>query len=245
MIAETDALAELLRAADPATPVPTCPGWSLAQIGTHVGRAQRWAAAMIAARATEAMDTRAVPDGAMPKQPEAAARWLSEGARIVIDAVDATGPEVPVWVSFGAPCPAERWIRRLLHEAVVHRADALLALDRPVTVDPAVAADGIDEWLELLAIGLSGRGVAALPGAATMHLHAVDPGLGDRGEWMIRPSGSSIAFEHGHAKGTVAVRGSATALLLLLMRRVGSDDPAVEIHGDGAVLTHWLAETPF
>ncbi|WP_432278328.1 maleylpyruvate isomerase N-terminal domain-containing protein [Nocardia carnea] len=29
------------------TPIPTCPGWTLADLVTHVGRARRWAATMI------------------------------------------------------------------------------------------------------------------------------------------------------------------------------------------------------
>ncbi|MFI9536089.1 hypothetical protein ACIG56_22915 [Nocardia fusca] len=42
---------------------------------------------MITHRATRELDTRAVPDGARPKEPAAAARWLPEGARLVLTAV--------------------------------------------------------------------------------------------------------------------------------------------------------------
>ena len=44
LLAENDRLATLLTTADPATPVPTCPGWSLLQLLRHVGRGHRWAA---------------------------------------------------------------------------------------------------------------------------------------------------------------------------------------------------------
>jgi hypothetical protein len=92
---------------------------------------------MITHRATRELDTRAVPDGARPKEPAAAARWLPEGARLVLTAVDATGADIAVWTTLGTPRPAHWWLRRLAHEATVHRADALLALDRPVTIEPA------------------------------------------------------------------------------------------------------------
>ncbi|WP_239476508.1 maleylpyruvate isomerase family mycothiol-dependent enzyme [Nocardia arizonensis] len=245
LTAETDALAELMRTADPATPIPACPGWSLANLGTHVGRGHRWAAAMIADRATGPLDFRAVPEGAMPKDAEDAARWLSESAVAVLDAVDATGAEVPIWIPFGPARRADWWIRRRLHEATVHRADVLIGLGRTVDLSPALASDGISEWLDVLTEALRTRQVIALPDGATMHLHATDPDLGTDGEWTIRPEGASIEWEHGHDKGSVAVRGTAVALLLALLRRIPADDPGLDIHGDTAVLAHWLEHTPF
>ncbi|MEU1545838.1 maleylpyruvate isomerase family mycothiol-dependent enzyme [Nocardia sp. NPDC005745] len=245
LITETDALAELLREADPATTIPTCPGWTLADLTTHVGRAQRWAAAMITDRSTVELDTRAVPEGARPADPRAAARWLSEGARLVLAAVDSTGAHVEVWTTLGTPRPVGWWIRRLTHEAVAHHADALLALGRPVSIEPAVAADAISEWLDLLRVGLTRRAETVLPGGATLHLRATDQGLGSDGEWFIRPSGPSIAWEHASTKATVAVRARAATLLLVLLGRIRPDGPGVEIHGDPSTLIRWLERTPF
>lgn len=245
LIAETDALAELLREADPATPIPACPGWTLADLVTHVGRAQRWAAAMITERASEKLDTRAVPGGARPEEPEAAARWLSEGVRLVPAAGDATGADIAVWTTLGTPQPAAWWLRRLTNEVIVHRADALLALGRTVAVEPGLAADAICEWLDLLSIGLARRGEAVLPGGATLHLHAIDPGLGVDGEWFIRPEGPSIGWESVHGKATTAVRANAAALLLALMGRIRPEDSELEIHGNPEVFSYWLEQTPF
>ena len=49
----------------------------------------------------------------------------------------------------------------------------------------------------------------------------------------------------GHGKGDAAVRGPASALLLVLVRRLPLDDAPVQIIGDRAVLERWLAATPF
>jgi hypothetical protein len=54
-----------------------------------------------------------------------------------------------------------------------------------------------------------------------------------------------VTVEPGHGKGDVAVRGPAGRLLLVLLRRLPPDDPQVEVLGDAALLTGWLAETPF
>ena len=42
-----------------------------------------------------------------------------------------------------------------------------------------------------------------------------------------------------------SVRGPASDLLLVLMRRLPPGDPAVEVLGDAAVLDELLAATPF
>ncbi len=49
----------------------------------------------------------------------------------------------------------------------------------------------------------------------------------------------------GHGKGDLALRGPASAILLVLLRRLPPDDPAVAVIGDGSLLDAWLAATPF
>jgi hypothetical protein len=124
----------------------------------------------------------------------------------------------------------------------VHLADAQLAAGRDVDLAPGLAADGIDEWLGLIAAGsareLRGEG-------QSLHFHATDPGLPGVGEWLITRTSSGITVRHGHGKADVAVRGPAADLLLVLTRRLPPSAPGVEILGQQALLTHWLQHTPF
>lgn len=232
-------LADLARAADPASPVPTCPGWTLRQLVSHVGRGDRWAAAIVASG--EPLDPRAVPDGRAPDNPADAEEWLHGGARLLIDNV-AADPGKPVWTFLG-PRPAAWWVRRRLHESTVHRADAALAVGRPFEIEPALAADGLSEMLDLLALRPD-----YTPGAlhgVTLHLHATDPGLGADGEWSLRGEGDQFAWEHGHVKATAAVRGGAADLLLAAAHRIAADDARLEVLGDRAVWTGFLEHTGF
>ena len=64
--ASTETLAGLVDGADLTIPVPTCPGWTLRQLATHVGRAHRWAAEIAATRSAEFIPFRQVPDGRLP-----------------------------------------------------------------------------------------------------------------------------------------------------------------------------------
>jgi len=43
----------------------------------------------------------------------------------------------------------------------------------------------------------------------------------------------------------MALRGPASDVLLVLLRRLPPDDPAVQVLGDRSLLDGWLAGTPF
>jgi uncharacterized protein (TIGR03083 family) len=219
-------------------PVPTCPGWTFRQLVTHLGRGHRWAAQIVATRATAPVPTREVTDGKLPEDPARHGPWLNAGADLVIEAVTAAGSDL-VWTMTGLR-PAGFWARRRAHEAAVHLADAQLAAGRSVDLAPDLAADGVDEWLGLIAARTALRG-----DGQSLHFHATDAGLSGTGEWLVTQTPSGITVQRGHGKADVAVRGPAADLLLVLTRRLPPSAPGVEILGEQALLTHWLQHTPF
>lgn len=243
LIDETRAFGELVGTADPAIPVPTCPDWTIKQLFRHVGRGNRWAAQIVADQREEPLDPREVRDGKPPDEPAAAVEWLNDGVRLLIDSVAAVGAHSPVWTFIG-PRPAQWWIRRRLHEAAVHRADAAIALGTDYQVAPAVAADGIDEWLDRIVVE-SRATTPPLSSGESVHLHATDDGLGAAGEWTITGADDGIAWSHEHGKGDAALRGSAKDLLLAIVRRRSAADGGLEVFGDTAVWDRWLERTPF
>jgi uncharacterized protein (TIGR03083 family) len=243
LVEETAAFGELIRGADPATPVPTCPEWTLQQLFRHVGRGNRWAAQIVADRRDTPLDPREVRDGKPPDDRDAAVDWLNAGAALILDSVDDVGADTEVWTFIG-PRPAQWWIRRRVHEATVHRADAAIALGIDVELAPEVAADGIGEWLERIAVEARGDS-SPLDAGRTLHLHATDDGLGTAGEWTVTGTGDGIAWSHEHGKGDVALRGSAQDLLLAVVRRQSAAEGDIEVFGDTAVWDGWLDRTPF
>ena len=237
----TATLAGLIDGTDLNRPVPTCPEWTMRQLVTHVGRAHRWATAIVAARAAEPIPFREIPDGKLPTDQRAQADWLNAGAAALVAAVQAAG-DGQVWTHNG-PGPARYWARRMAHETAVHRADGQIALGQRPQIDPVTAADGIDEWLGFLAAPGDGGDRPDVAGLQGKVLHVHVTGEEATGEWMIRPGMAGIAVEPGHGKGDVAVRGPAGDLLLLLMRRVPPSDPGIEVLGDAALLDALLAAT--
>jgi uncharacterized protein (TIGR03083 family) len=240
--ASTEILAGLVHGEDLTRQVPTCPDWTLRQLATHVGRAHRWAAEITSTRSAEFIPFRQVPDGRIPDDPALHAPWLRAGAALLIAAVQEAGSD-PVW-TFAGPQPASFWARRMANETAVHRADAEITVGREPEFEPDLAADAIDEWLGPLSGGAADDSrVNALPDGAVLHVHATDEGV--HGEWLVRREGSAVTVQPGHGKGDIALRGPAGRLLLVLLRRLPPDDPGVDVLGDPALLTRWLAATPF
>ncbi|SCK59943.1 TIGR03083 family protein [Streptomyces sp. SceaMP-e96] len=70
------------------------------------------------------------------------------------DAFAATDPDAPMW-AWGVDQHARFWMRRMLFETLVHRTDAERAVGRRPVIDPALATDGVDEFLANLPFATS------------------------------------------------------------------------------------------
>ena len=159
LVADNVALAALLGEADLSTPVPTCPEWTVQQLIRHVGRGDRWSAQIVAEKSGDFIDPKTVPGGRPPADRDGQITWLKQGVLGLLDAVEQSGHDTPVWTFLGMR-PAAWWVRRRLHETVVHRADAALALGAGFGVEPSVAADAITEYLERVMIRADEEGPA-------------------------------------------------------------------------------------
>jgi uncharacterized protein (TIGR03083 family) len=238
--AETALLASVVADLDPERTLPTCPDWRPADLVAHVGTGHRWAAGMVEARATSPV----LPGPEAPSGDWTG--WLMDGARRLSSAVREAGPDATVW-TWSIEQSAGFWLRRLVHDLLVHRVDAEIAAGRPSEIAPDLAADGVTDLLETIAVisrgghpyvtfaGLRGNG-------ETLHVHATDHA---EGEWFVRRTPDSVEWEHGHRKADVAVRGPAADLLIVLNRRATAHERGLQILGDEALFEHWIANSAF
>jgi len=209
--------------ADPALGVPSCPGWSIADLVWHLGEVHWFWTAIIEARASAPDDV----ETDKPPRPTAyndLLTWGQAHADRMLDVLTATADDVTVWTwALDESDHTVGFIRRhQVQEAAVHRWDLQNAAtsSTPDPIEPDVASDSIDE---LLTVSLPWSVHADKPILGTVHLHCTDTD----GEWFVHPDGR---VERLHAKGDVAIRGAASDLLLSLYKRVGLE--TVELIGN-------------
>ncbi|MFF6642195.1 maleylpyruvate isomerase family mycothiol-dependent enzyme [Streptomyces althioticus] len=237
--------------ADLSRAVPTTPDWTLEQLVRHLGGALRWVALMVRTGAEKETPEEDVPGFDGPEARGDAAvldAWLAESGDLAVGALREAGPDARVW-SWAGIENAGFWARRMTHEVTVHRADATLAAGLPYEVAPEVAADAVDEWLEIVEWAqrtLPDDEVHGLRGPLrTIHLHATDTGPEAEAEWLIRLDEEGVSWSRDHGKATVALRGPLTWVLLAFYRRIPLDDARIEVLGERAVLEHWLDRATF
>ncbi|TXS53838.1 maleylpyruvate isomerase family mycothiol-dependent enzyme [Streptomyces sp. uw30] len=235
--------------ADLSATVPTCPEWSLEQLVRHTGGALRWVELMVRTRAEEEIPEEKVPGGEGPEGDAAALdAWLAETGEMVVGTLREAGPDAKVW-GWAGVLNAGFWARRMTHEITIHRADATLAAGLPYEVAADVAADAIDEWLEI--VEWAQRTVPDDPArelrreGSSIHLHATDNPPDVDAEWLIDVSEDVIAWRRGHEKATVALRGPLTPVLLAFYRRLPLDSPELEVLGERELLEFWLERATF
>jgi uncharacterized protein (TIGR03083 family) len=233
--ANAHALGAAARSAPLDTRVPSCPEWSLRDLVGHVGSHYRW----VGANLTRAPDDGPQPVRELPPSPggESAIEWLEQGAEELASALEVADLDAPCW-TFGGEQKVAFWCRRTTQETAVHRWDAQNAASGAAEpIDPALAADGIDEWLGLLNAFRGAKLARVEP--QTIHLHCTD----EPGEWLLSLDASGMQVTPEHAKGDVAARGTASDLLLMLLGRKSASD--VEVFGDAALLDSFLEHSSF
>jgi uncharacterized protein (TIGR03083 family) len=251
IVAQTDLLRSGLKDADLTVAVPSCPGWNVGQLARHLGGAQRWATGVVRSRAAEPVpepdDVRELSAYAA-EDPAVVGPWLAEGATALADALLAAGPDAPLWT----PVPggsARFYARRFTHETALHRADAILALNEPYTLDQDVALDAVDEWMALGSLPMHFEvhpQMRELLGAGrTLHFHATDTPPEAAAEWVVDLTGDAITWRRAHEKAAVAVRGPLTELVLLIYKRRPAHGPGIEVLGDAGLLDFWLERVSF
>ncbi len=234
--AEAVRFATIVAGTDPASPVPSCPGWTIADLVKHHGTSQRRVEYVVRQRSQQPVWSKDVETG-IPDDPADYPAWLAAGIGPLVATLRAADPDTPMWTN-GVDQHASYWARRILYEAVVHRADAELALGRKPYVDADTAANGIDEFLmNLLCFSWVAERIRMLHrDGQTLHLHATD----SVGGWAIHLQCGAFTWERGHRQGTVAVQGSTSDLLLLICGRLSASGGNFAVFGDDGLLTVWL-----
>jgi uncharacterized protein (TIGR03083 family) len=227
-------------AAGPTAKIPWSDAWTVQDCAQHLASTHRFGLGVVAGRPDADWAVRAAIEPPAPDSAELGA-WAAESSDLLLRELRAADPSAACWSWWPEANDVAFWHRRMAHETVVHRWDLELGAGVAIEpIDPAVAADGIDEMLDVF-VGMS-RFLHAAPGAGeSFHLHCTDTD----GEWLlVCTAEGERELRREHAKGDVAYRGRAEDLLLFAWGRVGAEEAGVEVLGDPAVSSRWTELVP-
>jgi uncharacterized protein (TIGR03083 family) len=236
------------------TPVPTCPGWYAAALVAHIGEVQRFWAFMVRTRAQEPAD---LPDeefdscpgllewyratdnapANLDTIPECLVEWSRASTGQLLQAFEGVQPEEKIW-HWSGDNRAITHLRNQAMEATVHRWDAQNAQGVTSPIDPVIALDGIAQHFEVQIAGARHWNDYARGEGESYHFHRTD----GPGEWLVTFQGEDVTVRAEHAKGDIAIRGSAEDIFLWLWGRIPAD--RLDIHGNVALLAQYRRLVP-
>jgi uncharacterized protein (TIGR03083 family) len=192
----------------------------------HLGCVHRWAAGIVRTRERAEGDGPAAvyDDGGL-------APWFAEGAAALTATLLATDPTDSCW-TLARPHTVGFWSRRQAHETTVHRVDLADALGAAAPLDPALAADGVDEAVTMF-FPRQVRLGREQPLSDSLAL--VDEATGRR--WLLAGDGTGAQDETVDASLTAP----AADLLLLIWRRRSIDDTSATVSGDAGAVRRVLS----
>ncbi|MFG2295779.1 maleylpyruvate isomerase family mycothiol-dependent enzyme [Streptomyces sp. NPDC048603] len=214
-------------------PVPTCPGWRVADLLRHTGAVHRWAAGFVEERRLDP-----VPPGEGPEITGAElVAWYREGHADLVRVLSEAPADVQCWTFLPtAPTPLGFWARRQAHETTVHRLDSESArgyqLHEFGPVEPEFAEDGVDELLT--GFHARGRSRVRTEEPKLLRIRAADTGA----VWSVHLSHEpprTITGDLGTAD--CEVTAEAAWLYAALWNRTPLEGPAVT--GDLALARLW------
>lgn len=135
-------------ARDVSAPVPSCPGWSVADLVRHIAEVYEHKLACVALGGAR-------PDPWPPVWPAAddPLPWFDDALQRLLAMLRETDPDAASWTWWPADQTAGFWVRRMAQETAVHRVDVELATGDASAIDAELAVDGIEELLDLMFAG--------------------------------------------------------------------------------------------
>jgi uncharacterized protein (TIGR03083 family) len=175
-----------------------------------------------------------------PKDSPEFVDWSRSGTALLLEQLSSVPADDECWSWFEPGRRVGWWARRMALEAVVHRSDTDAALSKELSVASEVAADGIDEFLDVFVA--ASRSTHDAPAGPTMSFECSD--RSDRWWLDLSRRGKRIVSREPR-DASVRVCGAAEQLLLIVWGRVPATYAAgVEVSGDVGTLERWSELVP-
>ncbi|TNM39759.1 maleylpyruvate isomerase family mycothiol-dependent enzyme [Nocardioides albidus] len=246
--AESARFLAVLEGCDPEARVPSCPDWDAADLLWHLGEVQHFWEHVVRTR-PEPPESYEEPE--RPSSFDGLVAFFRATHETFIGQFEKADPTDPAWFWSGNPAHQNiaHLARRQAHEALIHRRDAELAAGQVTDLPAALAADGVDEILDVMYGGLPPWGRFE-PREQYAEFRATDTGSS---VWVQLGTFSGTTPEGVERSGEpdqhvvadpgvpadLVVTGTASDLDAWLWHRAG--DERISITGDDAVRTQVAA----
>jgi uncharacterized protein (TIGR03083 family) len=201
--------------------VPSCPGWTVTDLVTHVAEVYEH---KIACTALGEFPKPWPPEWPADRDP---IDWFEDARSRLLEMFEESGPTTPSKTWWPPDQTVGVWARRMAQETVVHRVDAELAIGKPTPVDADLAVDGVDEVLERM---LAGDWSDDPDDAATGQRIAISTG---GRTWGVTLEREAVSLDDGGA-AEATLGGDPSDVLLWLWGR-SSDDRVLRSGDEDAI----------
>jgi uncharacterized protein (TIGR03083 family) len=219
--------------------IPWSDRWTVATVARHVAGTHHAVADVIRGRPDADLDLFGDLQ-TPPKDSPEFADWSRAGTASLLEQLSSAPADEECWSWFDSGRTVGWWARRMALEAVVHRSDTDAAQGKEFSVASGIAADGIDEFLDVFVA--ASRAANDAPAGPTISFECRD--RSDR--WWLDLSGRGERFLSREPRdASLRICGSAEQLLLIVWNRVSpSDADGVELSGDVRELDRWSELVP-
>src|SRR3954469_18205520 len=180
---ESQKFRDVLADCDPAAAVPSCSEWRAADLLWHLGEVQHWWTSVVVNR-PKGPDDYVQPD--RPGDYEGLLAFYDEQRTALVEALGQASPDEPATTWHPDHQNVAFIYRRQAHAALIHRRDAELTAHTISPFPADLAADGVDEVLDVMYGGGPPRGgVFPLPPSPPVdppHPHYIRIDLTDTGD---------------------------------------------------------------
>jgi uncharacterized protein (TIGR03083 family) len=225
-------LADAARRAGLDAAIPSCPGWTVGDCVAHTAEVYQHKVACIRLGRSPGADYQQAPPAGVD-----VVDWFETSLVALLAELRQRGPAAPAYSWWPPDQTVGFWYRRMAQETAVHRLDVEDGAGTPTPIDAELAADGIDEVLDVFIS--EGWDDDVTP----EEWGDVDPHAGEGKTIGIRAAGrtwrstlgpSTIALDRSDGPADAYVAGDPESVLLWLWGRRGDD--VVVLDGDPDVL---------
>ncbi|MGW2865462.1 maleylpyruvate isomerase family mycothiol-dependent enzyme [Streptomyces sp. NPDC001205] len=233
--------------------VPSCPGWSVADLVFHLGAVHRYVSRVIGEGLLDQPDDTDFTFLSLPANPEGwpnpqhapnqaslpseLVGWFHEGASRLATVFTDHDPAERVW-SWSQEQSVGFWQRMQAIEASVHLWDIENALGDPRPVDRLLAADAVRHTFEVMAPARRARQNAPAGQGERLRFRQSD----GSGVWIVQLDPDGVRLNSGTGCCDVELTAAASDLMLFLWHRIPAD--GLEVRGDGALLERYFKLVP-